>query len=459
MKKLLILPFAFSCIAASGPQVVEVDTPRMPLISATLYFPFGSATETEGLKGATRTVFEWLESGTSKRSADQISDGFLESGARYYYEVDINRSTATLEAPAEYFPEAWRLMLEVLRQPKFSQADLKDVIQKHLTQKKARLTNATGIAKELTYAAIYAGSPEGTSAFGLESDISALTTEKAKSLYQSTIAMGPSFLFVSKSMPPSVRRDVEQSLNGWSSKRTLKRYARSPLKGKSLIIVERPGSTQAYVAFAKKGPEIKDPSRRYVALATELLGGNGSGGGDAILFNELRTKQGLTYHASLQTWRRPDRDVIVGLTFGANENIPKLVGEYLRLWDAFVKAPAPPKHVLAAAERRVNGTAERERATVYDAMMNAIQYGVNAMHPGEAKSPLERGKFQQAKQTWLNRDDSLVLAFGDSKAIRDSLLAALGAGTKVDVLPETADWADINASVIKLTSSTPGLSQ
>lgn len=406
MKNLLILLLAFLLMAAS-PRVVEVETPKMPLLAATLYFPFGAATEAQGQRGATLAVFEWLESGTRRLTAEQIGDGFLASGARYVYNVDIHYSTVTIEAPEAYFLAGWNLMMEVLREPRLTEVDLKEVTKKHVTAKRARLTNTLGVAKDLAYAAVYAGSPEGASPFGDEQDISALTVEKATTYYQETLAQGPSILLVSRSMPSAIRRNVEKSLAGWASPATARRPVSSSIPGKSLIIVERPGSTQAYVAFAKRGPGYFDKDRPYSAIATEILGGNGTGG-DSLLFKELRSKQGLTYHASMQTWRRPDRDMIVGLTFGANENIPKLVSEYLRIWDGFAESANFSQQTLVSAKRRIDGKVSRENATVYDAMMRAVQLTVAGDSKDVTRSDIKQDRYLAAKKKvvgsrWLDR--------------------------------------------------------
>lgn len=438
------------CSAAPKPTVIDIEAPTMPLIAATLYFPFGSATEKLGERGVTDIVTEWIEQGTTQKSAEQIGDVFLATGARFVSRVDISYTIATIEAPEDYFLQAWAQMLEILKTPKLAESDLKDTIKSKMAAKQARLTNVLGIVKELTYSGLYSGSNEESLPVGISSDIDNLDFKKASAFYSNSFAKGPSALFVVKHMPRSIRKTIEESLKDWGQPGLkASNSRRSTISGTSVILVDRPGSTQTYFGFAKPAPVYGQNDRRYIALATQMLGGNGEAG-DNPLFQELRSKQGLTYHASLQTWQRPDRDALIGITFGANENVQKLLGGYFSIWDKFIATPTKSITNLRNAERQVLCREGRDQSTIYDAMLYQIElFAAGQVKMAETQA-LDLNRYAAVVKKYLDRSDIFLLVFGDAKVIRDQVLKVLGPMSKLAIVPETADWSDINAAVVTL---------
>lgn len=421
-------------------KIIKVDTPQMPLTRAGIMFPFGSADEPVGTRGSTALIFDWLLASTS-----QTDEQMLTLGAVKDIQIEPHYTLVSLEAPQEHFLEAWAGLIRRLKAPAFREDYFEPIKRKLIAAKRSRLFAPLSLFKQFSYSALYSGTPEANCHLGIENEILSLSNDQAKAIYQKTFGKGPAVIFIpSKGVESGIESAISKSTTGWAS--TLK-PSKSPnplIKGRHVVIVDRPGSKEAYLTFVKASPEANTSDYFYTMLATEVLGGNG--GNASILGRALRQEKSLTYHASLQTSRRAHRPMILGLTFGPNDKIEELAKGYLDLWSSFAKQEFTNLSQLELAEKVVKSTAMRENETLADIFKNAAEvYSVSGSRdfPWKPES-IDLKRFNEAKTKWLSTDDLKIVAIGDRRVLATTLVKVFGFGSKLHILPQNADWETIN---------------
>jgi predicted Zn-dependent peptidase len=447
---ILLFPSLGARALPQNPSFLHVATPKMPLMSASLFFPFGCATESKEFAGAAHLLKQWAPLGTQKYSKTEIAQKKAQLGAQFEFEISTQFSTLTVEAPQNDFLEAWNLALEIFRKPKLSDTDLETIRVGVINSKANRLSDWVTAGVQLGKAVAYAGTAQACSEYGTEHALKTLTSIQLKRFHQDTFFKGPSAILLSDNISGQLEKSIRASLVGWTAPYEPRKTQPFLRNGKNMIIVERPESTQSYLFFVKPGPIPGTKDHALVSLATQILGSNG--GNSSILFDELRAKQGLTYHASISTSRRPHLDTIFGITFGSNENIEALASGFLKHWSNFAQKTDfllddLKEASLAEAANRNRKTGE----TIAQLLATAAQtYSVTMdVKPIWATTPVSIAEFNAAKSKWLQANDFTLLAFGDSTKIREPLTKALGKVMDLKILPENSDWDMISNAVAK----------
>lgn len=449
LNSLVLATLFLSACASTNPKMIRVETPEMPLVRAALYFPFGGGTENVGQEGSTFLVSRWMDFGTEKRTMDEFNQASLGLGAAIGTSIDTRFTLVTVEAPADKFMKAWELALEKVRSPRLASSDLETARSGMISAKQNRLTSWAVAGRQLGSAVIYAGTPEANPGFGTNVSLKNLSAEQLKDFYARTFGKGPALVLVSKNLSADNEKVIQNSIQNWGSpfqKTELKPLLR---KGRNLLIIERPGSSQAYLFFVKPGPAPGTDEQALASIGTQLLGSNG--GNSSILFDELRANRGLTYHASLQIAKKPNQQAMFGVTFGANEKVGELASLYLAEWKKFYDRTDIPEADLKEAYIAYRAMRDRDNG---ETIAELIQNAAESMSISGDTKPIWRNPavtqaaFNSAKAKWLIPDDFTLLVLGDSSKVKSVLEKAIGPVSDSKVLPPDADWDDVNKAIM-----------
>lgn len=449
LNTILFVSMILSACASTNPKIIKIETPEMPLIRAAMYFPFGGGTEKSGEEGATFLVSRWMDFGTEKKTMDEFNQVSLGLGAAIGTNIEPRFTMVTVEAPAAKFAKAWELALEKVRNPKLATADLETVRSGMISAKQNRLTSWSVAGRQLGSAVIYAGTPDANPGFGTNESLKNLSAEQLKEFYIKTFGKGPALVLVSKNLSSANEEIINKSIVNWGSsfkKAELKPFMR---KGKHILFIDRPGSSQAYLFFVKPGPPPGSDDQALASIGSQLLGSNG--GNSSILFDELRAKRGLTYHASFQIAKKPHQQAIFGVTFGANEKVGELASLYLAEWKKFYDRTDIPEADLKEANIAYRAMRDRDNGeTIGELIQNAAEsMSVSGDTKPTWRNPaVTQTAFNAAKAKWLVPDNFTLLVLGDPSKVQTALENAIGPVTETKVLPPTADWDDVNNAIV-----------
>jgi predicted Zn-dependent peptidase len=112
----------------------------------------------------------------------------------------------------------------------------------------------------------------------------------------------------------ALRDELESTLGSWrKASGVMPRVgAPTPVRGRRVLLVDKPGATQTYFWLGNLGASRTDPARTAQSAVNTLLGGRFT----SMLNTELRIKSGLTYGAasSIARLREPGPFAIVSFT-------------------------------------------------------------------------------------------------------------------------------------------------
>ncbi|WP_342623603.1 pitrilysin family protein [Pseudomonas alkylphenolica] len=287
-----------------GSKVLFVQRRQLPMFDLQVDFAAGSARD-DGAAGLAQLTLGMLDEGTLQRDALQIAEGFDEVGAQFSKSVAYDSATVKLRSlsGAQQRSKAITLLSEVLGQPQFAEDKLQQ-IQDQLTGLVAQRQHyAIYRARDLLYEHVFANHPYAASNYGTEQTISALTVADIRAFYQRAFSAGNAVITLVGDLSLEEARVIAAQVS--AALPTGPALPPLPVAASfepEIYHLEHPGS-QAQLLFAIPGVSVRHPDAPALTLANLILGGPGA---TSRLFDELRTRRGLTYGATSTLRQHPD---------------------------------------------------------------------------------------------------------------------------------------------------------
>lgn len=403
----------------NGLQVISVRRQGLPLVTAELLLRRGGAMDPAGKAGLAQLTATLLTRGAAGRSAPQIAaaaealGGSLDASASW----DASRVGITMTTPK--LPTALALLGQVVRQPDFTEAELKRARAQALDELHLRLSRPTQLAALAAGRAVFGDGAYGHSLAGTPASLAAIGRADVQQLHAAIYRPDDAALILTGDVDPAQARALaERSFGDWSRPTTPLAVAPTGMGHSALpavLVIDQPGAGQAGVVAAHAAPPRDDAGYYVGTVANAVLGGSYS----ARLNEEIRIKRGLSYGASSQLEGRRGSGLWLAAAQTKNPSAAQVVdlmlGEFVRLGQAPVVAGE-----LAARKATLIGDYGRSLETtagLAGQVEELATYGVDLAEVGryiarvQAVTPAQVQAYAKAH---LGEGGSHVVAVGDA---------------------------------------------
>lgn len=425
----------------NGLEVLVLERPRLPLVTARLTIGAGAADDPPGRAGLASLVAAMLDEGAGRRSSEQTAE-LLERNA-IEFSAFADRETSALQASA--LSGSLALMLELVGEmaarPRFDAGEFARVRGEHLAELAQRRTEPEEIADLVLRRALYGDRhPYGRPIAGYPTTVRAVRHSDLWRFHRRHYRPDNALLIVAGDVTPArLRPMVERAFGGWArvkrrSFATSRRGTRpaaarqSPRYGvpsafPRLILVPFPGAPQAVLRIGLPGPERGTPDFAALEAANIILGGSFS----SRLNLNLRERHGYSYGAWSQfAWARGPGPFVVGASVARRQTAPALaecLRELSRLRDGPIEEEELRKAKALARQARV------ERLSLTGGLVELYsepwEYGLPADDPARFLAQLPRlgaDDLRRAVSRTIDPGRVTIVVVGDA-AIRASLAA------------------------------------
>jgi zinc protease len=286
-------------VLASGLQVITVDLPNRPLVSANLLIRRGASEEPADLAGATIMTARAMSEGTKRYPGVELIEAGERLGATLHVDASWDAFTVSVEVAATRLGAALELLAELVEHPTFPEPDvarLRDERLNDLLQVKADPRRRVDQAFNAT---IYTtDSPYGRSAGGDEETVPRLTTDVLRGIHRSVLDPSRAAIVIGGDLTGLNVPGLVQAALGRFGGEKLKHtppppapLAESAVDHPIVRFYHRPGSVQTELRIGHVGLSRLTPDFHAVQVMAAILGG---------LFNSrlqmnLREEKGYTY--------------------------------------------------------------------------------------------------------------------------------------------------------------------
>jgi len=290
---------AFECATlANGTQLLLMEKHDTPLISLSVAVRGGALGDPAGKDGTAALFAELTQKGAGTRSAAQFADAVETAGGQ----LGASAGDESVGLKASFMARDADLMIglvaDALLRPRFAPeefAKVRTLAAQSIAA--AKDSDPRALIGEYGDAWLFHGHPYGRPVEGSERTLAAITLDDVKRYYAEHVG-GDRLIIavVGDFKAPEMRRKLEVAFGGWRKAAAPVPSASAPVRvqGRRVLLVDKPGATQAYFWLGNVGANRTDPTRTAQSVVNTLFGGRFT----SMLNTELRIKSGLTYGAN-----------------------------------------------------------------------------------------------------------------------------------------------------------------
>ena len=280
----------------NGLTVLLLEKHNVPLVSFCLVVKAGSAADPAGQAGLASLTAGLLRKGTKARTAQQFAADLDFTGGEFEAEAGKDLSVVSAEFMSKDLNTGLELFSDALLHPVFPREEVDKLLRQALEGVKAEKDEAQGVLGTYYNAYLFPGHPYGRPVDGDEESLARIKREAIVKFYETYYTPGNAILAVSGDFSAAdMEKRLEETLGSWEGKTPegAALPAASPVRGRRLLLVDKPDATQTFFAIGNVGVTRNDPDRVAIRVVNTIFGGRFT----SMLNESLRVKSGLTYGA------------------------------------------------------------------------------------------------------------------------------------------------------------------
>ena len=417
----LNLPGAEESSLPNGLRVLLVESDRLPLVSFRLAFPTGDAHDPADRPGLTDLTTGMLNEGTESRTSRQIADEVARIGATLTAGASADYTTVAATALSGFTDQIFEMMADITLRPTFPAGELELTKQNTLQNLIAQRGQPSFLASERVSKAVFGRHPYSVVAPTPES-IEAATRDEIAGFHRAVFIPNNAVLIAGGDFNrDEMLRRVEELFGAWRPGEPLRRESPAvpELTGRTLHLVDRPGSAQSNIVIANRGIVRTDPDYFPALVMHTILGGNAS----SRLFMNLREEKGYTYGAYTNLDARREagsfRATAEVRTPVTGDSLKEFFGEFTRVREELVA-----EKELADAKSYLAGVFPVRLETLDGFIDQLVQIRMHGLPDDylhtyrERVQAVTREEVRAAARKLVTPDRAAVVIVGDAAAAR-----------------------------------------
>ena len=349
----LNLPPHEKIVLKNGLTVLLMEKHGVPIVNIAVIVKSGSVADPAGEEGLASVTAGLLHKGTAKRSAQQFAADLDFIGAEFSADASADYTTISSEFLTKDVDKGMDLFSDAVLHPAFAQGEVEKLLAQEIDGIKAAKDEAQSVALNYYYGYLFNKHPYGRPVGGDELSLARIKREAITKFYEANYTPGNTILAVAGEFNAAqMRAKLEQALGGWKAKPSLLPAIIGPtaVKGKKLLLVDKPDSTQTFFVFGNIGTAENDPDRVAIRVVNTIFGGRFT----SELNEALRVESGLTYGAEAFFDSRKEPGAFAIYSYTKNESTTQAIDLALQVLAKLHKVGVTPEQ-LASAKAYMKG--------------------------------------------------------------------------------------------------------
>ncbi|MEY5026700.1 MAG: hypothetical protein RLZZ244_2228 [Verrucomicrobiota bacterium] len=406
----------------NGLRIFAIQDDRRPTVTFRLMIKSGSAFD--GAKPGTASMTATLlNRGTTSRDAKTFATETDFLGSRIEASASSDALYLSASSLNKYTDALLSLMADAARNPVFAPEQVAKLQKQTLSALEAQKQDPAKLSSKLVAKLVYGGHPYGN--LPTPDSVRAISREDLVAFHKTHFRPNNASLAVIGDISlQTLLPAIEKAFGSWEKGEVPEapHPEFAPVRGRSVHLIDRPGSVQSNIVVCKPGPARNTPDLPEVLVLNATLGGGFSG----RLFGNLREKHGWTYGAySVFDLRRQ------GGSFEAsaetrNEVTSQAASEILKEISRIRQEPVPEDELKLQREYNVGNyllSLENSGRTA-QRVQDIDLYGLPSdfyRNYARRMSTVTPELLQKTAQSHLDSENTLIVVVGEAKDIQTPL--------------------------------------
>jgi zinc protease len=278
----------------NGLTVLLLEKHGVPIVNFAALVKTGAAADPPGEEGLASITAQLLRKGTQKRTAQQFAADADFTGGSVEAGAGADFSTVSGEFLNKDLTRGLDLFSDALMHPVFPQPEVDKLLAQSLDGVRSAKDEPRAVLGTYYDAYLFNGNGYGRPSDGDEISLTRIHRDAIVKFYESYYVPGNIILAVAGDFQSAeMKKKLEDVFGQWPSKpiTAVKIPVIPPVKGRKLLLVDKPDATQTYFAIGNVATAAGDPDRVAIRLVNTVFGGSFT----SLLNEALRVESGLTY--------------------------------------------------------------------------------------------------------------------------------------------------------------------
>jgi zinc protease len=408
----------------NGLTLLMIPDHSLPRISLEMMIKAGSAQDPKGKEGLNALTADVLDQGTTKRSAEQLSDEFNELGTELTQSASYDFTMVQVSGLSPTKDQLLDLYADVVLHPAFSETEVNRNKSQTIAAIKRIIDQPTAYADILLSREVFGGHPYSHNVHGSIASVSKLTRNDLLSQYKKYYRPNNSILAVTGDFDDQFIGKLKKVFSTWPAG-TIAPNPQSKIQisnSGEFKLITKPDLSQTQIRWGQVGLQRNDPDFLKMRLAFLVLGG----GFASRLMQHVRDDKGLTYSISAASETRLTSGLLEISTFTRNDKAKETIEETKKVIQDFSQKGITEKE-LADAKALLVGQFPAALETTDRLASNLMLlrlYGVSddylhSFHKLIANTTVDQ--VNEAIRKHFSPDKMVLVVYADQKAVEPQL--------------------------------------
>jgi predicted Zn-dependent peptidase len=399
----LRLPPHEKVVLKNGVTVLLLEKHGVPLINISAIVKTGSAADPQGQEGLATITAGLLRKGTKKRSAQQFAADLDFIGASFDAEASADFTGVHGEFLSKDMDRGLELFFDAMLHPTFPAEETTKLLTQTLDSVKGAKDDPQSVLGVYYNGYLLGTHPYGRPASGDEISLRKIQRDTIAKFYETNYAPGNVILAVAGEFKVAeMRKKLEDAVTAWPARAATATAIppTQPVKGRRLLLVDKPDATQTYFALGNVGVARTDPDRVAIRVVNTIFGGRFT----SELNEALRVESGYSYGARSYFDQRKAPGPFGISSFTKNETTGPAIDLTLKVLDklhkdgvtaeqlvsakSYIKGQFPPSIETSAQLAQI--IAVHEFYGLGDDEVNQLEERVDAVTPEIARQVIQK---------------------------------------------------------------------
>ena len=409
----------------NGMTVLLMEKRGVPMVSFAAIVKSGSTADPEGQEGLASVTAGLLRKGTAKRSAQKFAEELDFIGASFGADAGADFTSISAECLTKDLDQGLDLLSDAVLHPAFPQPEVDKLLSQSVDGIKAAKDDAQSVVLSYYYGYLFGKHPYARPEGGDDLSLTRIRRDAVVKFYQANYTPANTILAVAGEFNAAqLKVKLAEVFGVWTAQGAAAAAlpAAQPAKGKRLLLIDKPDSTQTFFAIGNVGTSATEPDRVAIRVVNTIFGGRFT----SQLNEALRVESGLSYGAQSFFDSRKQPGAFAIFSYTKNDSTVQAVDLALKVLDklhkdgvtaeelasakAYIKGQFPPNlETSAQLARRI---ASNEFYGLNDDEINQLEARIDAV-----TLPLTR----QVIERHFPADSLVFLLIGKASEIRPAL--------------------------------------
>ncbi len=280
----------------NGMTLLLMEQHEVPFVSFNMRIRAGATADPAGKEGLATMTAEMMRKGTKNRDADKIASELDGVGASLNFDAQQDFTSVQAEVLKKDLNLLLDIYLDTLNNASFPQEEVEKLQKLSINNIKEAKDRAQTAIRRYYNAYLFGEHPYARPVSGDERSLATIKREDIVKFYESYYAPANALLVVVGDFSTSeMEKTLTERFSKWDRKAIATPKLSEPVafKGKKLLLIDKPDTTQTFFMIGNVGISRTNPDRIGVEIVNTLFGVRFT----SLLNSELRIKTGLTYGA------------------------------------------------------------------------------------------------------------------------------------------------------------------